>query len=100
MPLLGQSAIFDFNFMSRWGSSIIGEGGWSGDFWGQSSSQDMRHQCWDAAERLRWQSHKYQKNNLAPGPSRASDRLNNGTSANQVTQTETCSSHTGLLSTE
>ena len=61
----------------------------------------MRHQCWAAAGGLRWQSHKYQKYNLAldqvmPQTSICSSgiyRLNNGTSANQVTETETFSSY-------
>ena len=70
-------------------------------FWGRSSSHDMRHQCWAAAGELRWQSHKYQKNNLAldqvmPQTSICSSgiyRLNSGASANQVTETETFSSY-------
>jgi len=72
-------------------------------FWGRSSSQDMRHQCWGAAERLQWQSHKYQKYNLAPETKPClrpafAPRLNNGTLAYQVTETR--SSYKGLLSTE
>jgi len=95
--------------MSRWGSSIMGEGGWSGDFRAEAqvkicvTSVGMQQRgCGGSHTNIR--SIISPQVQVMPQTSVCSSdvyRLNNGTSANQVTETETCSSSfTGLLSTE
>ena len=74
--------------------------GLSRDFWGEAQvTICVTSVLGGSSKKLLWQSHKYQKYNLAldqvmPQTSICSSgiyRLNNGTSANQVTETETCS---------